>query len=504
MKNIFTARNAVSRPKLNKFDLGHEKKMSLNMGKLVPMFIQDVVPGDKIRVGSEIFMRFAPMIAPIMHRVNVYTHYFFVPNRIVWDEWQDFITGGEDGTANPIFPQFELSTQNLNLGLGSLADYMGIPYLAGVALQPEKISALPFRAYQLIYNEYYRDQNLVAKLDIPRTSGVIANQTEIDMLLKLRTRAWEKDYFTSALPWPQKGAEAGVPITSVMEDGVLTSSGLPPAAIAPVQIDPSGNPLIGASPGTITSTGNVLINELRKANRLQKWLEKQARGGGRYVETILSQFGIQIPDYTIQRPEYLGGGKQHVSISEVLSTFDNTAGDLPQGNMSGHGVSAGVTHGFSKSFNEHGYIIGIMSVMPKTAYQQGISKHFSKFDKFEFYWPEFAHLGEQEIKNKELFFDTTNAGTSNQETFGYTPRYAEYKFTPSTVHGDFRSSLAYWHIGRIFQDQPALNEEFITADNQEMDRIFAVVDPAQHKLWCQIYNSVDALRPMPYFATPDL
>jgi len=217
---------------------------------------------------------------------------------------------------------------------------------------------------------------------------------------------------------------------------------------------------------------------------------------------FLSHFGVRVPDQRVSRPEYLGGGKQQVTISEVLSTYDGTANDLPQGNMSGHGISSGRTHGFSHTFPEHGYVIGIMSVLPKAAYQQGLNKHWSRGDKFDFYWPTFAHLGEQEVTGKEIYFDP--AGGTNDSTFGYQMRYAEYKYAADTVHGDFRSNLSYWHLGRIFAQAPVLNGEFIKAKSDNFDRIFAIEDPTIHKLWCQIYNQVDALRPMPVFGTPRL
>lgn len=513
--NIFNKPVKVGGIPKNKFDLSHEKKLTLNLGKLVPIMCQEVVPGDSLRVSSEIFIRLAPMIAPIMHRVDVYTHYFYVPNRIVWDGWDDFISK-EGPTVPAKVPQAFVSnggTAGTLFTNGSLADYMGLPTLPNSPLtEGFSFNALPFRAYQLIYNEYYRDQTLSA--EVPVSKGDADVNIPVDTiaatdLLQLRMRSWGKDYFTTCLPNPQYGdVQAGVPVTTeyplnypamlYRSDSETTIAAAGALSSTAGQLrDSAANPLRVEQ----FTDGQVLINELRNANTLQLWLEKQARGGQRLVETIMSHFGVKVPDARVSRPEYLGGGKQHISISEVLSTYDNTANDLPQGNMSGHGISSGKSHGFSHTFPEHGFVIGIMSVLPKAAYQQGFNKKFLRQDKFDYYWPTFAHLGEQAVLEKELYYD---GATTTNGTFGYNMRYSEYKFEPDTVHGDFRENMAYWHMGRIFSAKPTLNEAFIRADNSQMDRVFAVQDPTIHKLWCQIYHQVDALRPMPIFGTPRL
>lgn len=508
--NIFNQKIRVDGIRKNKFDLSHERKLTLNMGHLVPILLQEVVPGDSFRVNTEVFLRFAPMIAPVLHRIDVYTHYFYVPNRIVWDNFDDFIT--KEGPGVPVkVPQLIVQAAGASglMDSGSLADYLGLPTVEGTGLlEGIAFSQLPFRAYKSIYNEYYRDQTLMPAIDFPTDDAdVIIDQDPVTAaaLMALETRSWEKDYFTTALPNPQYTDSAAIaPITPL--DSFLLDNGTLPAAgnITTTGIGGQLSHSVGGA-GVIASAGSqpgTLIEDLRKANTLQLWLEKQARGGQRLVETILSHFGVRVPDARVSRPEYLGGGKQSVTISEVLSTFDNTAADRPQGTMSGHGISSGRTHGFSHTFPEHGYVIGIMSVLPKAAYQQGINRHWTRGDKFDFYWPTFAHLGEQEVKNKELYYDGTSA--LNEQTFGYQMRYSEYKYQPDTVHGDFRNSLAYWHLGRIFAARPALNSTFVKADTTNFDRIFAVDDPAVHKLWCQVYNQVDALRPMPVFGTPRL
>lgn len=500
----------LNKPTLNKFDLSHERKMSLDMGKLIPIVVQDVLPGDKFRVKSEIMLRMSPMLAPIMHRVNVFTHYFFVPNRLVWSEWEDFITGGRLGVTLPVAPYVDttVADDNVTSGVGSLWDYMGLPTLPlGGVTQNTKVSVLPFRAYQLIYDEYYRDQNLEAKVTEfasfkssgPQIGGIWAG-----ILDQLRTRAWEKDYFTSALPFAQRGAVTQVPLSNTPIGNGTQAFRADTGALFPagedVVIGAAGQ-LVGSVTGAmnLAPTGHgINVNELRRSLRLQEWLEKNARGGARYVEQILQHFGVTSKDARLQRPEYLGGGKAPVVISEVLSNYQ-VAGGNPQGTMAGHGVSFGTTNGFTRRFDEHGYVIGIMSVLPKTAYQQGIPRHFTRFDKFDYPWPEFAQIGEQEVLNKELYYSGI---TLPDGTFGYQSRYAECKYGCSSVHGEMKGTLAFWHMGRIFTSLPVLNTAFVTSD--PTTRIFAVTAGSNNKLYCQLFNKVDALRPLPYFGTPTL
>ena len=506
-------------PGKNAFDLSHERKQSMNMGDLVPILTQEVVPGDSFKVNSEIFMRRSPMIAPMMHRVNCYTHYFFVPNRIIWDEWELFVTGGEDGTEAPVIPRLNLSEANKQyFKKGSLADYMGLPILdQTTTLQTQTTcSALPFRAVQEIFNEYYRDQNLQPAVPFSKGSG--SADSDIAELTQLRKRAWEKDYFTSALPFAQRGGEVGIPVdfnykpTSQVlntdgspigtDDNLSASNGsVPPGGL----ISNPGGSAKNARIENLEEEGvSVSITELRKSARLQEYLELMARGGSRYIEQLKALFNVTSSDARLQRPEYLGGGKSPVVISEVLSTVsDSNAQDFPpQGTMSGHGISVGKSNTFKKRFEEHGHIIGFMSVLPRTAYQQGINKMWKRYDKFDHYIPQFAHIGEQEIKNEELYYDYQTPSAPLDETFGYQSRYAEYKYKESSVHGDFRDSLNYWHMGRIFDAQPNLNANFVTSDPTQ--RVFAVTDPDEHKLYVQIYNRIKAIRPMPYYSDPKL
>lgn len=495
--------------KKGKFNLSHERKLTMNMGKLVPVFLQEALPGDRFNVNTEMMMRVAPMLAPIMHRVDAYIHFFGVPKRILWTSFEDFITGGRNGDLAPVvpyitFPSAAAPDRSVN---GSLADYLGLPTIdeADIAqvTNPQKISALPFRAYQMIYNEYYRDQNLSDPVPFSLGDGPQAGQDLLN-ITELRKRAWQKDYLTSALPWAQRGQPAGAPVS--FPEGVtkLTNpdgSPIPAGAMSGTVSGADTIMAVGANAALIEN-GTVMINELRKASRLQEWLERNARGGARYIEQILAQFGVKSSDARLQRPEYLGGGKTNIVISEVLSTFGNSTTETPQGNMSGHGIGVGARQGFTRRFEEHSYIIGILSVLPKTGYMQGVNKLWKRFDKFDEAWPTFANLGEQEVKESEVYADYKAPANTPDGTFGYQERYAEYKYAPSTVHGEFRDSLAYWHMDRIFTAKPALNENFVMSD--PTNRVFAVTDPDIHHLYVQLYNRVDAVRPLPFFGTPKL
>lgn len=499
------------KPKKNVFDLSHDFKFSGDMGNLIPILVNECVPGDNYTIGCEAMVRFAPMLAPIMHRVDVSMHYFFVPNRILWENWEKFIVNAS--VTAPPMPYIQY-TDAASAEAKLFMDYMGVPPIptGGTATA---INALPFAAYQCVYNEYYRDQNLVPSVNYVLTDGLQSSPTE---LVKMRKRAWEHDYFTASLPFAQKGNAVDIPIGAIEGDARihLNSSaypgqGNPPYPVMRVYGSTSNvDTEIGYSEPFPGSTGTLFaktdglevqpgtINDLRRAMRLQEWLEKNARGGTRYVENILTHFGVKSSDARLQRPEYITGIKSPIVISEVLNTTGEQTG-LPQGNMAGHGI--GITSGkYGKYFcEEHGYIIGIMSVMPKTAYQQGIPKTYLKRDTLDYYWPSFANIGEQEVQVQELY-----AYTANQiNTFGYVPRYAEYKYLPSRVAGEFRTSLDYWHLGRKFATEPALNQQFIECDPASTKRIFAVEEGAD-SLYCHVYNKIRAVRPMPKFGTPML
>jgi len=514
---------AMPRPQTNTFDLSHDRKFSGKIGELMPISVMEVVPGDKFNIKATNMTRFAPLLTPIMHKASVYCHFFFVPNRILWPNWENFISGGEDGLADPTFPTVDLTIPT-QYGTQTLADYLGLP----TGNQLQNVSALPFAAYQKIYQDYYRDENLIPKTDVTVTDGTQSN-TDIIELSEMKKRAWQHDYFTSALPWTQRGPEATIPlgttapimyvndpsqptrvrnnstgatINNITFDGVsaleTAGSGTLRASIpslTDLDWDNSRNLEADLSQATASS-----INDLRRAFRLQEWLERNARGGARYIEIITAHFGVRSSDARLQRPEFLGGSSTPITISEVLQTSANASEPTPQGNMAGHGVSVGSSNYVSYRAEEHGYIIGIMSVMPKTAYQQGVPKHFKKLDKFDYYWPSFANIGEQPIYNEELYHQNN---PTDAEVFGYTPRYAEYKYIPSTVHGEFRTSLKFWHMGRKFATKPTLNQDFIECDSAEVERVFNVLDGEEH-LYVYLHNEVKATRLMPYYGTPTI
>jgi len=493
----------------NVFDLSYDHKTSFNMGYLIPVHVQECIPGDKFQMSSVDFLRMAPQIAPTMHNVNVFKHAFFIPNRLVWDGWEDFITGNVPEDERPAFPY--LAVGGTAPAVSSLSDYLGLP-TDGNAFG--NVSAMVHAGYQFVWNDYFRDQNLQAEIDYKLADG--DNSANGAVLGTLRKRAWQHDYFTSALPWAQKGDPVEIPLssgiapikvntfgTAYTSDTDWTAAGtyMPSSSASSVGIEAENMGSASPSAGYMfadlaASTGGITINELRNSIALQTWLETNARGGTRYFESLQAHFNVRNPDSRLQRPEFIGSTVSPMVISEVLQT-SSTDAETPQGNMAGHGVSLGKGQSFHYYTPEHGFIIVLMSVMPTTAYQQGIPKHFLKFDPFLYYWKEFANIGEQPILNKELY--CSNDGL-NDETFGYTPRYAEYRYNPSRVSGEFRTTLNFWHMGRIFTARPSLNSSFIQSD--PTTRIFAVTDPDVDHIYAHIFLQIKAKRCIPRFGVP--
>lgn len=481
-----------------KHSLSNYKLLSCDMGELVPIGLTEVLPGDTIQHATSALLRCSPLMAPVMHPVHVRIHHWFVPHRLVWEDWEDFITGGPDGMDTSVFPTINMPAST-GAAVGSLADYLGVP--PGVA--SIAVSALPFRGYNLIWNEWYRDQDLQAEVAISEASGT--DSTTNTALLNVQ---WEKDYFTSSRPWEQKGPQINVPIgdsAPVMGIGVhsgstavtsgtlrqytsgddiaLSASVVATPAHIKTTTSPPLRPDAAAVYADLSNASAVTVNVLREAMALQRYAEARARYGSRYVE-YLRYLNVRSSDARLQRPEYLGGGKQTVQFSEVLQTAE---GANPLGTMGGHGISAMRTNRYRRFFEEHGYIFSCLSVRPRTIYAQGLPRHWNRRTKEDFWQRELAHIGQQEVLNKELYA----AHSDPEGTFGYQDRYDEYRRTESSIAGEFRDTiLDHWHMARIFASQPALNSDFVKCVPTE--RTFAV--PSQDVLYVMANHSIQARR----------
>lgn len=572
-------------PRRNFFNLSHERKQTTDMMRLTPLMCEKVIGSDRFSVTSDILVRMMATVAPIMHNINIYTHFFFVPRRLLWDDWQNYIGGGRDGQYNvprPTLPLFRLILYFKDeigwadkdiaacFGIGGVMDYFGFPVhkwstssgLIDYALFREGNSGYsseisnfpiplePFMANFKVYCDYYRDETLSPYkewqyyADLGFTSPTFWNNLSIKTidnwpkdqdfklflysLFRVQNRSWAKDVFTSALPWQQRGPVVSVPI----QNADITLPDIP------LKSDLSGRPWFqsagGAVEGTVTSTGTgisvagkevvynpggslvvpsqtfnvqsgeLLLQELRYTMKVQEFFEKDARGGYRYSEVLLSHFGVRPQDCRLQRAEYLGGGRSPLIISQVANTSSGDAGN-PQANLAGLGFSRQKTHQFNYYVPEHGWIIGYMSIMPKANYMDGVPRQYYGLSRFDEYWPSFAHLGEQPIQNMELSILAGYSDINDSSSpFGYTPRYAEYKTRQDSVHGAFRTTLKYWHLAREFDSVPTLSEEFIDTPPNS-DRIFATstdIPANTDHFLCQIYNRVKAIRPMPKWGVP--
>lgn len=657
--NIFN-KIPLIRPKANAFNLGFENKMTSDFFRLTPIACVEALPDDSFRIRNEIFARVSPMIAPMIHKVNIRTYWFFVPTRLIWDDFEKWINPKSGTTVDEDHPQGIIAPRimipntivdqailagpktlgdylGLNLGYDAddmasitAGDYTGITNLFPSATDNPCVSILPFRAYQQIYNDWFIDLNNMDEIEFDKGSGVyqlMAPGESLINLVSLRTRSWEHDYFTSALPDAQRGAEvmafegtnAEIDLSdlsvsapnenlyvysSAVKDATATDNyqyfnfidtntgdvyhsfgeyviahksnfgaqGETDAAIntwveglgdtienaisnvrssikstdgsivpadyyisapnmgggtTPVVVRPAAMVSTGTRAGKIAdalsvSTGTdpvtvqipgVTVEELRIRMQMQSFLERNEVGGSRYTEMLYAHWGVKDPDGRLQRAEFIGGSKQPLMVSSISQTSAPTDDD-PLGQLAGQGLSTGMSRPLKFHCPEHGYIIGLACIMPRTAYQQGIHPMWNRFDRLDYYWPSFAHLGEQEVKNREVLF----SGFDPEGTFGYQQRYAEYKTGFDGVHGDMKGNLAHWHLTRVFATPtdsdsiPKLSVEFTTPEavygqSEGMDRIFPVantaweVQNADHFI-LDIYNHIKAIRRMPVFATP--
>lgn len=479
--------------KRSKFSLSNYKNLSCNVGQLIPCGLTEVLPGDTMQQATAALVRLSPLLAPVMHPLHVRIHHWYVPMRLLWDEWENFITGGPDGMDDSEFPFIRLKWNGTtgSGGVGRLGDYLGTP----VNQNDFDVSALPFRAYALIFNEWYRDQDLVPEVGFSTESG--RDNTTNDFILDC---AWEKDYFTSARPWEQKGPAITIPlgdtapvvstgnVPHLSQDGGSQNADLIWATDVGLNTDPAlpvDDVIFGDETGLETDLSGataITVQALREAMALQRFEEARARYGSRYVE-YMRHLGVRSSDARLQRPEYLGGGKQTIQFSEVLQTAEGTD---PVGELRGHGIGAMRTNRYRRFFEEHGYVMSMLSIRPKTIYSQGSPRTFNRRTKEDFWQRELQHIGQQEVLNKELYA----AHSDPDGTFGFQDRYDEYRRQESTVAGEFRDILDFWHMARVFSTDPALNSDFVTCTPTE--RIFAAQD--NNVVYVMANHSIQARR----------
>lgn len=512
------------------FDRSHGYKTTFNSGYLVPFYVDEVLPGDSFKLTATLFARLATPIVPFMDNLYLETFFFFVPNRLVWDNWQKF--NGEQKKPTDSTDFLIPTVSGTNVQNQTLWDYFGLPTNVNKAL---KVNALPFRAYNLIFNEWFRDENLQESLKVPTGDGP-DNFSDYSLV----RRGKRHDYFTSCLPWPQKGPGVEISIGGTASVSVSGTPTFKPVSVSgtrgqlirqpntlggvnvvgngfdfkDVDFAPNGYKVVGdtgsmmhldwLSPGLqvdLSSATPISINDLRQAFQIQKLYERDARGGTRYTEILRAHFGVISPDARLQRPEYLGGSSARISINPVQQT-SSTNETTPQGNLAAFGVVSDSFHGFSKSFVEHGYVFGFVNVRADLTYQQGLNRMWSRQGRFDFYWPVLAHLGEQAVLNKEIYAQGT---ADDDKVFGYQERYAEYRYYPGQITGKFRStdpqSLDSWHLAQKFSSLPTLSSQFIQ-DNPPVERVIAVRDEPQFLF--DSYIRLKCARPMPVYSVPGL